>query len=165
MKKLVFILLMAFSMSAFSQISLADVQVVQQIFGAEKIVLVKEYMKFSQEQDEAFWPIYNDYEAARQDLGKEKIALYEDYLNHVQDITAEKATELVNKSIQIETSFKKLQKKYFKTMSKEIGAVKAAQFMQFENYINNIINLSIQEYIPFVGELHQKYAKEVQKKK
>lgn len=38
-------------------------------------------------------------------------------------------------------------------MSKKIGPVKAAQFYQFENYLNNVINLSIQESIPFVGEL------------
>ena len=156
---------MAFSVSAFSQISLADVQVIQQIFGAEKIILVKEYMKFNQDQDKAFWPIYNEYEAERQELGKEKVALYEDYLNHIQDVSPEKATELVNKSIKITTSFKKLQKKYFNKMSKEIGAVKAAQFMQLENYLNNIINLSIQENIPFVGDLNQKYATEVQNKK
>ena len=90
MKKFVFVILMAFSMSAFSQISLADVQVIQQIFGAEKIVLLKEYMQFNKEQDEAFWPVYNNYEAERQELGKERVKMYEDYLNHIQDVTPEK---------------------------------------------------------------------------
>jgi len=56
-------------------------------------------------------------------------------------------------------AFKKLQMTYYKKMSKKIGEVKAAQFYQFEAYINNVINLSIQESIPFVGEL-QKYRKQ-----
>jgi hypothetical protein len=43
-------------------------------------------------------------------------------------------------------------------MTKKIGPVKAAQFYQFENYINNVINLIIQENIPFVGQMEQKHA-------
>jgi hypothetical protein len=44
-------------------------------------------------------------------------------------------------------------------MSKTIGSVKAAQFYQMESYINNVINLGIQENIPFVGELEQMHNK------
>jgi len=61
-------------------------------------------------------------------------------------------------------SFKKLQKKYFKTFKEKIGSVKAAQFYQFENYLNNVINFYIQQSIPFVGELEQKHNNIPQKK-
>lgn len=78
------------------------------------------------------------------------------YMNSLGSINEAKATELVDRGITIETSFKKLQKKYFTEMTKVIGPVKAAQFYQLENYLNNIINITIQESIPFVGELELK---------
>jgi hypothetical protein len=34
-----------------------------------------------------------------------------------------------------------------------IGGLQAAKFIQLEDYIENCIRLSIQEEIPFVGEL------------
>lgn len=143
--------------SLFAQLSKGDVQVLQDYFGVEKTIMIKEYMGFSAEQDSLFWPIYKEYEQARLDIGKDRFANIEEYLKNVQNISGEKASELVNKSVGMEMQFKKLQKKYFKTLSKKIGPVKAAQFYQFENYLNNIINISIQQSIPFVGDLEQKY--------
>lgn len=66
---------------------------------------------------------------------------------------------MVKEEATITLAFKKLQKTYYKKMSKSIGEVKAAQFYQFENYLNNVINLAIQENIPFVGELDLMFKK------
>jgi hypothetical protein len=74
-------------------------------------------------------------------------------------LSADKATEMVNEANAIDVEFKKLQKTYYKKMSKTIGEVKAAQFYQFEGYLNNIINLGIQENIPFVGEIDLMFKK------
>jgi hypothetical protein len=86
-------------------------------------------------------------------------------MKNVQDITEAKAMEMVDKGIAMEIRFKTMQKKYFSEMSKKVGPVKAAQFYQFENYIHNILNLSIQESIPFIGDLSQKYGTATGKKK
>ena len=164
MKRIVLFFLLTGSFNLFSQISQGDIQIVQQLFGVEKAALIQEYMEFTPHQDSVFWPIYNKYEQERQDLGKQRFSLVEEYINNVEDISTDKATELVNKSVELEMSFKKLQKKYFHHMSKKIGPVKASQFYQFENYMNNFINLSIQENIPFVGNLHQKYSEKNSKR-
>lgn len=139
-----------------AQVSQGDIQLVQKYFGMEKLALVKDYMELSPKQDSAFWPVYNRYETERQELGKKRIELVDMYMNSLGSINEAKATELVDRGITIETSFKKLQKKYFTEMTKVIGPVKAAQFYQLENYLNNIINITIQESIPFVGELELK---------
>ena len=166
MKKQIFIIafLAAFSGSLFAQVSQGDVQLIQKYFGVEKASLLKQYMAFTPKQDSVFWPIYNKYEAQRQDLGRQRIALIDDYLKNVQNITEEKATQLVEKSNNLEISFKAALKKCFTELSKKIGPVKAAQFYQFENYINNVISLKIQENIPFIGDLEQKHAVMTKKK-
>lgn len=160
MKKQIIILLTLsmVSVTMFAQISKGDVQIMQDYFGAEKTILVKEYMALSSDQDSLFWPIYHNYEQARLELGKERMANINEYVNNVVNITEDKAKELVNNGADLDIQFKKLQKKYFKSFSKKIGAVKAAQFYQFENYLNNVINTSIQESFPFVGDLEQRHS-------
>lgn len=157
-KQILFVLMVLGSMSLFAQVSDGDIQMVQKYFGADKLALVKEYMALSPAQDSAFWPVYNKYETERQALGKQRIDAVKAYMANVKDITAENATKMVDKGVALELSFKSLQKKYFTELSKKVGPVKAAQFYQLENYINNVINLSIQESIPFVGEMEQKHA-------
>lgn len=161
MKKITFFLslMMLFSVYTFSQIQEGDIKYFQDVFGTEKTALVKEYMKLTPAQDSLFWKDYNTYEAARLELGKRRIKLVETYANSIMSLSAEKATEMVNEEAAISMEFKKLQKTYYKKMTKTIGEVKAAQFYQFENYLNNVINLAIQENIPFVGELDLMFKK------
>jgi len=161
MKKiaLLFSACLFFTLYSFAQVQEGDIKVFQQLFGTEKMALVKEYMALTPQQDSLFWDDYKIYEDARLELGKRRIKLVDNYANSIMTLSADKATELVNESNAIDTEFKKLQKTYYKKMSKKIGEVKAAQFYQFESYINNLINLSIQENIPFVGEVEMMYKK------
>ena len=146
-----------FSLFTFAQVNEGDVQIIQKYFGVEKMALLKEYMNFSPQQDSLFWKDYNAYETDRQELGKKRIQLIDEYMKAINNLDESKATSLVDRSNANEIAFKQLLKKYFTKFSKTIGPVKAAQFYQFENYLNNIINLTIQENIPFVGELEQKH--------
>jgi hypothetical protein len=161
MKKIVLIFsaLLFFSLYSFSQIPESDIKFVQDVFGMEKSAMVKQYMNLTPQQDSLFYQDYNAYETARLELGKRRIRLVENYAKSILTLSADKASEMVKEEAAITLAFKKLQKTYYKKMSKSIGEVKAAQFYQFENYLNNVINLAIQENIPFVGELDLMFKK------
>ncbi len=163
-KQIVSIVFLLFAAtSLFSQVNEGDINLIQKHFGVQKIALLKEYMEFTPEQDAAFWPVFNTYETERQALAQQRILLVDEYMKAIENVSPEKATELVSKGADLEIKFKKLQKKYFKELSKKVGPVKASQFYQFENYLNNLTNLLIQQSIPFVGELQQKYPIEMKK--
>lgn len=147
------VIVMSLSMITFAQVKQGDIELFQKYFGTEKMVLVKDYMDLTPAQDSVFWDDYNAYETERQELGKRKIQLIDKYLKAIEGLSETNAVEMVNEVNAIDVEYKALQKKYFKKMSKTIGTVKAAQFYQFESYLNNVINLMIQENIPFVGEL------------
>lgn len=140
-----------------AQISRGDLELVQKYFGVEKAAMLKEYMAFTPKQDSAFWPIYNKYETERLALGTQRVSMVDEYMKSIEKLDETTATKLVDKGVALEISFKNLQKKYFSELSKKIGPIKAAQFYQFEAYINNVINLSIQESIPFVGDMQNKH--------
>ena len=110
-KQLIFIAIMVFSVITLSaQVSKGDVELFQKYFGAEKAVMLKEYMQLSPAQDSAFWPIYNKYENQRLSLGKQRVELIEMYLNKIEGISEIDAGKLVDKGVSLEIAFKNLQK-------------------------------------------------------
>ena len=63
------------------------------------------------------------------------------------------ASTLMSKKLKMNDDYSKLQKKYFDSFTKVIGARQSAKLMQLEDYIENNIRLYIQDNIPFIDEL------------
>ena len=125
----------------------------QSIWGMEKRAIVESYMEFSTADAAAFWPEYEAYEVARKELGNERVMILDDYAKNYGSLSAEKATELIKKAVANNIAIQKLLKKTFKKMSRSIDAVTVAKFIQLENYFLIMIQMSIQESIPFVDEI------------
>lgn len=154
MKKLI-VIAVSFLMSAsmFAQSNKEDIDLIQSIFGKEKKELVQAYMTIPEAQSAKFWALYDVYETARKKLGQERIKLIEAYATNYDNLDSKKATELVTKKLAWADKYTKFQQLYFTKFSAIIGGLQAAKFIQLEDYIENCIRLSIQEEIPFIGEL------------
>ena len=129
-----------------------DIAFFQSIWGMEKKAIVESYMDLSEADAAAFWPAYEAYEVARKELGQERVNLLSDYAKNYGSLTGEKATELINGGAKNNIAIQKLMKKTHKKMSKSIDAVTVAKFIQLENYFMVMIQMTIQESIPFVDE-------------
>jgi hypothetical protein len=141
------------STGMFAQSNKEDVDLIQSIFGKEKKELVQAYMTIPEAQSAKFWALYDTYETARKKLGQERIKLIEEYATHYDKLDSKKATELVTKKLAWADKYTKFQQLYFTKFSAVIGGLQAAKFIQLEDYIENCIRLTIQEEIPFIGEL------------
>ncbi len=167
MKRQIILILMASFVTAnlFSQEhTTGESEVMIKNFGAKKASLVKDHMQLTPQQDSLFWPLYEKYEIKRTELSRERSAIVHEYLKNADNISDEDAKKLVNQGVKMEIAFKKLQKSYFTKISNMIGPVKAAQFYQFENYLNHATNVSIQQRIPFIEVLEQRRAESIIKK-
>ncbi len=133
-----------------------EISMIQSLWGMGKRDIVEDYMKLSPPEATAFWTEYENYEAARKDLGKQRILIISDYVDNYGSLTNEKATDLINKAIANNIAIQKLFQKTFKSMSKVVSPVKAAQFIQLENYFMISLQMDIQEDLPFIGELEDK---------
>jgi hypothetical protein len=154
MKKLI-LMTAAFILTAnlFGQSNKEDIELIQSIFGKEKKELVNIYMTIPEAQKAKFWSLYDTYEDSRKALGKERVALIEAYATHYETLDDKKASELVAKKLDWTDKYTKFQQSYFAKFTAVIGGLQAAKFIQLEDYIENCIRLSIQEDIPFIGEL------------
>lgn len=131
----------------------AELKALQDAFGKDKAELVKQYMNVPAEKDAAFWSLYDQYETARKALGKAKAELIADYAKSYADLDDKKATDLMKRKADLQDEYTKMTRKFFPQFSKILGGTQAAKFFQLEDYLNNIINLGIQNNIPFIGEL------------
>ena len=99
MKKYILIIAASFLTSfAFTQSYTEEVDLMQAAFGMAKKDIVSAFVQPSASQSEAFWTLYDEYETARKDLGKERIALLEQYAEQYETMTSEQADAWTTKA-------------------------------------------------------------------
>jgi hypothetical protein len=130
-----------------------EISFYQSIWGMEKQVIVESFMDLSEAQATVFWPEYEAYEVKRKELGKEKVMILSDYAKNYGSLTGENATDIINRAAANNIAIQKLLKKTFKKLSKILDPVTAAKFIQVENYFIVMIQMSIQESLPFIDEI------------
>ncbi len=139
---------------AVVEITEADFQAYNELMRADlrtrRMGFLAAYMDFDGDQSRAFWPIFREYEFESSQLNDGKIALIEDFMMHYDSLTDETARNLAERFFELEELRITILRKFFKKLSPEITAVKAAKFVQLENQLNNMINMQISSQIPLV---------------
>jgi len=130
-----------------------EIQIIQGLYGMEKQKAVEEAMNLSASEANVFWPLYEKYETERKKLGAERLTIIADYAANYVGLTGQKADELAQRIFKNDLAFDKLHRKYFNVIKKQVGALKAAQFMQIESYLQNSVRVAIANELPFIGEI------------
>jgi hypothetical protein len=133
-----------------------ETQMIQGMYGMEKRDIVKQYMVLSPPEADKFWKIYDEYEVERKKVGAERIQILMDYANAYSGMTNEQADNLMNRIFSSDMAYEKMRKTYYTKMAKELGALKAATFFQLEGYLQTAVRFTVQDNIPFIGELEKK---------
>ncbi len=157
MKKLVLFFL-AISAFIFTQAQIGDdeLAMIKDFLKTEKKDLVKEYMKLDEAQSAKFWPLYDEFQEKRRGLAQERLQIIKDYGASFASMTDDQASSIVKRIFKNDKAYSKLQQSYFKKFSKSISPIKAAQFLQLEEYFRTMIRAEIQDAIPFIGEIERK---------
>jgi hypothetical protein len=103
-------------------------------------------------QSSAFWPVYRQYEAELTTLWDQRLALLKDYGQSYQTMTDEKAKQLAEGALRLEDQQVGLRKKYFDRMSKTVGPIVAARFIQVEGQIAALVAVQLAEEVPLISK-------------
>ena len=117
--------------------------------------IVKELMKLSPQESEAFWPVYRDYQRDAAALGDQRVALIENYFSNADRLTDEQAKKLLDDSFKLRKSQLDLQKKYVGRYSKVLPAVKVPRLYQIESALDAVIAANLQASMPMIGDTAQ----------
>jgi hypothetical protein len=118
----------------------------------QRVAIIGEAMQFTADEAAMFWPIYEEYEAERSEIGDQRMALIMDYADHFQTMTDEKAAELGATALGLEEARTALKKKYFQKLQAEMSPVTAARFLQVENQLTMVLDLQIASQVPLISK-------------
>jgi hypothetical protein len=99
-----------------------------------------------------FWPIYNEYDVELTKLNNQRIENIKEYARTYNQMTDEKADELIQKAMAYQKQRADLFAKTYDRVKQALGAVTAARFAQIESQLLLIIDLEIASSLPIVGQ-------------
>jgi len=119
--------------------------------GQEKDELLGAVLQLSADQAAKFWPIYDEYDAEMSKLNDLKNANIKAYAREYQQLTNEKADQLIKEDLGYQKQRNELLAKYYERVKQALGAVTAARFVQVENQLLLLIDIQSASTLPIVG--------------
>lgn len=149
-------LVLAFAVSAVPLASLAqaqtgttdDEQVLLQRYATNKRDVYSEYLTLTDTEGNAFWPVYDQYEADLKKLDERFVALINDYAASYDTLTDAKAASLLKERLEIDRERVDLRSKYCERVAKVLPGRKALRFAQIDARIRNAQLRNIYSIIP-----------------
>jgi hypothetical protein len=149
LKKLFLILVLFSSASILAQDVDSYIELLKSDIKTDRKVIITETMQFTQQQSEKFWPIYNEFEHEMGKLSSKRIANIKDFAANYDSLSDKKADELIKNSFNFQKERLSLNEKYYKKFAEALTPIVAAKYMQVENQIQLIIDISIAANLPF----------------
>jgi len=116
--------------------------------GQEKAQIMGAVLQLNKEEAEKFWPIYEEYEAELTKMNKQRTENIQAYARSYNQLTDEKANELVKAEVDSMKQRAELLNKYHERVKASLGAVNAARFFEIDGQLNSIIDLQIDSSLP-----------------
>jgi len=131
--------------------SIEEVEIFQNVFGAEKKAIIEGNIDLTGVDANAFWGLYQEYETFRKEIGKKKLELLQQYSTK-SNISNEQIEGMMKIAIPLRKSEDSLIEKYYKKLKKSTSPIVAAQFYQIEHYISDGMRFSILNNIDFIQD-------------
>ena len=119
-------------------------------FKADKKLVVADNLELTQKEADAFWPVYDAYQADLDRLNeriKKAVLLYADAWNNA-NVTDETARCLVAEMLSIDEAELQLRKAQAPKVQKVLPPLKAMRYLQIENKVRAIARYDLMEIVP-----------------
>lgn len=122
----------------------------RELVQAERVAAITEEMHFSAEEDEAFWPLYEEYRQKMLVVQDRYAELVADYVGKYYDnkLTNADAKKILSEYFVIKDDLRKIQKDYVRRFEKIMSSIKVMRFYQLENKIAADIDAALALMIP-----------------
>ncbi len=121
---------------------------------ADKKALVATNMLLTETEAKAFWPIYEEYQAALQGLNERTVKVIVDYAEQQKKGTGtdDVANKLISDMLAAEQAEVDMRKSFAAKLAKALPPLKLARYLQIENKVRVGVRAQIAARIPLVGE-------------
>ena len=129
------------------------IEIVRSALKTEKKVLISEVMQLSGEENLSFWDVYNEYDEKLYKLNTDYFKVVMDFTDNFENMSADMATDILQRVNKYHMDVAKLEKSYFKKMTKVISPQKALRFFQASNKIQVMIDAQMAAEIPLLESI------------
>jgi hypothetical protein len=118
-------------------------------FRADKVAIITEAMRFSDQDGKVFWPVYRKYEADLTKVNDQRVALIKSYADKFTTMTDADAKAMIDQGFDFESRRTDVKKKYAKEFQKAgLSSLIVAKFMQLEHRLDLLVDLKIASELP-----------------
>jgi len=150
LKYAILLAIFVLSQIGFAQDTTNIMQLVRDDIQLQKKAIIAENLQMSDAQAKEFWKIYNEYQYKLSKIGDKVVDNIEDFANNYENLTDDKAEEILDLSFDINEEKLELLKEYTKEITDKIDIKLAARFYQIERLLTTIIDLEVMSQIPLV---------------
>lgn len=150
-KNLLTLLFSIFAIALYAQDSYMEI--VRSTIKTEKKALIAEVMQLTDAESSGFWEIYNEFDEKMYKINTSYFTIVQDFADNFEKMSADKATDIINKANKINMERVKLEKTYLKKMMKVISPQKTLRFYQASNKIEIMIDAQLAAEIPLLESI------------
>ncbi|HEX7373992.1 MAG TPA: hypothetical protein VF277_03405 [Steroidobacteraceae bacterium] len=129
----------------------ADEQIVLRQVMTDKRAVYAKNLGLSDSESRAFWPIYDEYEAAAKKLDDRFLENLNDYANKYDTLTDADAKAVLKEKMSIEKDRMALKQKYTARVAKALPPKKALRYAQIETRVETIVRSNVYTLIPLAN--------------
>jgi len=112
---------------------------------AERVAVITEEMHFTAEENEAFWPLYEEYHRDMLVVQDRHVQLVADFVGKYYDykLTDADAKQILSDYFVIKEDLRNIQKSYVSKFDEIMSSIKVMRFHQLENKISAEIDAAL----------------------
>ena len=148
-----FVVILSLSLSpivVFAQTQADEEELVKSTLQTGKKAIIVDNMGFTEDESKAFWPVYDEFQQAKQKLNERTIKVLKDYIDGYETLTNEKAEALLKEYMAIEKERTDLKSAFLPKFTKILPAKKVVRYYQIENKLEAIVKYELAKEVPLV---------------
>jgi hypothetical protein len=122
----------AFSYFAAPLFAQGDAEERMEKFKTQKIAFITDQLNLTSKEAETFWPVYNEFDAKRQAINKERMKLVRQYMKSNNTLSEKEASEMADKFIFYQKQEALLAEEYNSKFKAILPAIKVLKLYQSE---------------------------------
>jgi len=135
---------------ALSQGMAESLELSREAVNNQKRAMVAGSLPLSDEQADAFWPLFDKFQAELKKLDDRSDRLITEFSAEYANLTDARARALLDESLAIEEDRAKLLRQWVKRMEKALPSRLLARYFQLENKFHAVVAADLAQQIPLV---------------
>ena len=127
-----------------------NMEIVKEKIQSDKKLFIATNMQLTESEANAFWPVYESYQAEIGKLRDREIKLIEKFAASYETMSDDVAKKLLDDSLSIDSGHQKLRQSYLSKFRGVLSDKKVARYYQLESKIDAVMEYELARRIPLV---------------